>query len=306
KGKEKGGTITTINIWEEGYNLPDPDIELISQSTGVIHITAQEVCREYIMEIAKAFGIEDDDWEEDGWKNPETNEKITYSEIRSKIKKFNSFLYRGGCPEKGCLFSGLKKHYPNIDWKEWLVGGNVPVGFGNPEMDEAKAKKDIRRLCKWYLKKQLFRPIEEDIKNLCRIDLRSFEQYSAILKNHFRASPFEMVKFAFDEYEWVPTQFFKRGKQEARIYGKVISWLTEEEKTKQKEIPNEGYNFPLSGIIGKYPKEELSNGKPFGGGTPTADIFVISRNLLIDRLGEQHFEEVQFSRKGTKQRTKEN
>ena len=295
----------------QGYALPHPDVERVYDNSPLIEISGRDICRGYILELARRLGIPTDPsvWNEMSWNN------IPYRRVFSlspPMPKFKSFLARG-CPVSMSLFSALDTYFDDVDfiWRPWLVGSNSPVGFANRTIvGDERAREDIKELLSWIVQRIYHEVLgDENLELLYEISQRTIsEWFGGIMNRPWDGSPQAMIEFAYsngpDGSEWDPTRFGSNSERQTRFYRDLRSQLTSEELALMDEQEKQGLRRSMI-EFGLYPLTQSEDGTYFGGSriermevglngqskNPEADIWLDSRNLMVDVLGEDHFDE---------------
>ena len=135
----------------------------------------------------------------------------------------------------------------------------------------------------------------------------------------WNGSPQAMIEFAYqigpDGSPWDPTRFGPNLERQSRFYRELRLQITPVEIAQMNEQENQGLTRSMT-ELGLYPLTQLEDGTYCGGSRsermevglggqsryPEADIWLGSRNLMVDVLGEDHFDET-LSR--SNQRTEE-
>ena len=283
---------TKQSIFVDGITLPSPS-EDQSGDGELRHLTGRQVSRRYLRMVADLLGIEEENWEA-GWNNISLSQIETALIEANRLSGWEQFLSTG-CPERKSLFSALSTHFDDLDfdWCEWLVGGNVPDGWGNPDItEEDVARSQLRRFLTWYVQHQFGLVLEDDMGLLYDVGQRGLEEWHGVCKNHFNGSPQELVEFVFPDVEWDVTKFGLNRERQRFFYHVLRSTLTESELAQMDSQHRKGWEHRLN-EFGRYPLMELSTGQTCGGSNskaPSADAWFNSHQLMVDVLGEDHFD----------------
>jgi len=281
---------TRMSIFNDGITLPSSNHESVLEGDPET-ISGRDICRRFIQMIASVVGIPEGRWET-GW-NDITLAQIQ-RELRSegRISGWEQFLSTG-CPDRKSLFSALSTHFDDIGftWRPWLVGGNVPIGWGNPSIvGEATAREQLTDFFTWYVRYHFNLNLASNMEVLYRIGQRSIEAYHGVLKNHFNGSPQEMIEFTFPEHLWDPTRFGLRLERQSAFYHSLRGALTPDEIEAMNSQRNQGWEHRFE-EFGHYPRITLSDGRTCGGSRfAHGDIWFGEENLFVDVLGEDHFD----------------
>ena len=197
-----------------------------------------------------------------------------------------------GCPVPESLFSALEKYFKDVDftWRPWLVGGNVTVGFGIPgKIGDERARKAIKELLGWIVQRRTNDKLgQHNLSLLYDVGQRTIgEWYGNIRGDHWKGSPKKMIKFAYPqgpEGGWDDSRFGLNKERQSAFRYKLKSLVSEE------EIDLVGWDREME-ELGPHSLALLDNGRWVGETTcPEADIWLSSRKLVVDVLGEDHFD----------------
>lgn len=289
-----------------GFNLPHPDVEEITGDSPVIHISRLSICRGFLLELARRLsdscpGIniprDPSEWDEMSWRGV-TSEVV--HNLRPPMTSIGTFWRNGGCPVGSSLFSALSTYFDDVDfvWRRFLVGGRVTNGFGIPDAgNEEIAREEVRDLLGWIVQRVSGLVLQEDnLELLYDVGQRTISPwYGGIRGPHWNGSPQALIEFAYPEGPngsgWDPTMFGLNRERQRLFWHHLRAQLSTEELALMDEQENQGWERSMT-EFGLYPRTEMPDGHSFGGPDshyPNADIWLDSRNLMVDVLGEDHF-----------------
>ena len=305
-----------------GYCLPDPEEDRISEGATLLHIDGRAICRSYILEMSEIISIggsgieipsDPEQWGEDSWYGV-TASLLTQHD--PPIPNISSFLRNGGCPVQSSLFSGLSTHFDDVSfsWRDFLVGGRVSDGFGDPDVvGDDRAREDLQSLLRHICRQRTgYELTEDNLELLYDFGQRTISNYFGGVKGRrWRGSTRILIEFAFpvgpEGRDWDPTRFGLNSERQRAFYHRLRSEIREDELYRMDDQQERGWERRLS-EFGTYPLTPTTygNNSHFGGTrtereevglsgqsiSPEADIWLESRSLMVDVLGEDHFDPI--------------
>lgn len=297
----------SVGRWS-GFNLPHPDVEEITNDSRITHISGTSICRGFLLELGEKLtrkyypliNISDNpsNWNESTWND--VTMKIL-NDFKTEVPAIGTFLRNGGCPVPSSLFSALTAHFDDVDftWRPWLVGGRLPNGWGIPiDGNEEVAREQIRELLTWIVHRVYRLNLDKsNLELLYDIGQRTICQwYGGLRGEYWNGSPQDLIEFAYPKgpggSEWDPTRFGLNKERQRIFYHQTRGHLTPQELALMNQQEREGWERRMT-EFGLYPKVVMPDGYEFGGEKshhPSADISVESRSLIVDVLGEDHFD----------------
>jgi hypothetical protein len=289
-GENSPARWTNVSIFIDGITLPSTEHDSVMEGEPRT-ISGRQICRSFIRMLASVLQIPENSWET-GWNNVTTSQIERCLNAEGRISGWEQFLSTG-CPQRKSLFSALSTHFDDVGftWWPWLVGGNVPIGWGNPSIvGEATAREQLTDFFTWYVRYHFNLDLASNMDVLYRIGQRSIEVFHSVLKNHFRGSPQEMIEFTFPEHLWDPTRFGLRLERQSAFYHSLRGALTPDEIEAMNSQRNQGWEHRFE-EFGHYPRITLSDGRTCGGSRfAHGDIWFLEEALFVDVLGEDHFD----------------
>ena len=290
-GENSGARWTKVSIFVDGLTLPSPNHESVMDGEPKT-ISGREISRSFLRMVASVVGIPLDRWET-GWND------ITLAQIEAdlrtegRISGWEQFLSTG-CPDRKSLYSALSCHFDDLGftWWPWLVGGNVPNGWGNPtKVGEEVAREQLQNFLVWYVNYYFALNLHDNYDVLYDIGQRGIEQWHSVCKNSFNGSPQALIEFAFPNVDWDPTRFGNNHERQRFWYHVLRTSISEDELAEMNGQNNKGWEHRFE-EFGLPPKIVLSDGRIAGGKKlAQADIWFDKERLFADVLGEDHFDE---------------
>ena len=272
---------TRMSIFKDGITLPSSNHESVLEGEPET-ISGRDICRCFIRMVASVVGIPEGRWET-GWNNVTTSQIEDVLNAEGRISGWEQFLSTG-CPQRKSLFSALSTFYDlGFRWWPWLVGGNVPNGWGNPaKVGEELAREQLQNFLVWYVNYYFALNLHDNYDVLYGIGQRGIEEWHSVCKNIFNGSPQALIEFAFPEVDWDPTRFGNNLERQRFWYHVLRTNLSEEELAEMNSQRNNGWEHRFENLASA--ANWLSDGRIAGGNRRSADIWFDKEQMFVDVL----------------------